>query len=172
MKKKVIRITSNTYSGPWGFLAQVVVMTLAAIVAAYIVPGVEIETTRTAILTAVVIALLNNFIRPILIVITLPFTIGTMGLFLLVVNAVIILLASRLVNRFHVDGFWSAFFFSLLLTAINYLLEIPNKYMRRPEYQPSENSSIDDHVDTDNDGFASYEDVTDSYTDESNNQEH
>ena len=92
--KITINNNQELYSGKFGFLAQVVVMTLATILAAYILPGVQISSVAAAILTAVVIALLNSFIRPILIVITLPFTILSMGLFLLIINALIILLAS------------------------------------------------------------------------------
>lgn len=147
------------YSGPLGFLTQVVVMTLAAILAAYILPGVNIDSVIAAILTAVVIAILNAFIRPILIVITLPFTVFSMGLFLLIINALIILMASGLVSSFHVDNFGSALLFSLLLTVFDYLLEIPNKLMRRPKYQPSDHQELDEHADTDADGFTSYEEV-------------
>lgn len=158
------------YSGPFGFLAQLVVMTLAAILAAYVLPGVHIDSVVAAIVTAAVIALLNTFIRPILIVITLPFTIFSMGLFLIIINALIILMASALVNSFHVDSFWSALLFSLLLTAINYLLEIPNKLMRRPKYQPSDHQKLDEHADTDADGFTSYEEIETTLNEEENNE--
>ena len=151
----------NLYSGPWGFVAQVVVMTLATILAAYLLPGVHVDTVGAAILTAAVIALLNNFIRPILIVLTLPFTLVSMGLFLLVINAFIILMAAGLVPHFHVNGFWNALLFSLLLTGINYLLEIPNWLERRPKYQPSDQHRNDYHTDTDEEGFTPYEEITD-----------
>ena len=98
-----------------GFVTQVVVMALATVLAAYLLPGVHVDSVGAAILTAAVIALLNNFIRPILIVLTLPFTIVSMGLFLLVINALIILMTAGLVPKFHVDGFWNALLFSLLL---------------------------------------------------------
>ena len=160
-----MKITINNYpepySGPLGFIAQMVVMALATVLAAYIMPGVHIDTFWAAILTAAVIALLNNFIRPILIVLTLPFTIVTMGFFLLIINACIILLASKLVSQFHVDGFLNALLFSLLLTAINYMLEIPNRLMRRPDYQPSDSQAHDIHTDTDEDGFTPYEEIND-----------
>lgn len=160
-----MKITINNYpepySGPLGFIAQMVVMALATVLAAYIMPGVHIDTFWAAILTAAVIALLNNFIRPILIVLTLPFTIVTMGFFLLIINACIILLASKLVSQFHVDGFLNALLFSLLLTAINYLLEIPNRLMRRPDYQPSDSQARDIHTDTDEEGFTHYEEIND-----------
>ncbi|MCQ2273362.1 MAG: phage holin family protein [Bacteroidales bacterium] len=158
---KTIKITSKTYSGPWGFLAQLVVMTLAAILATRILPGVQIDSVKAAILTALVIALLNNFIRPILIVLTLPFTIFSMGLFLLIINALIIMMAAGLVPQFHVESFGSALLFSLLLTVLNYVLEIPNRLMRRPTYQPSDSHTTDAHVDTDEDGFTEYEEVKD-----------
>ncbi|MBQ6068626.1 MAG: phage holin family protein [Bacteroidales bacterium] len=162
--KITLRSPQELYSGRFGFLAQTVVMTLATILAAYVLPGVNIDSVGTAILTAIVIALLNSFIRPILIVITLPFTIFSMGLFLLIINAVIILLASGLVSSFHVNGFWSALLFSLLLTLFDYLLEIPNRLMRRPEYQHPE-SHHDPHTDTDEEGFSSYEIIDDNNPD-------
>lgn len=151
---------NDLYSGKFGFLAQVVVMTLACILAAYLLPGVHIDNIWTALLTSIVIALLNSFIRPILIVLTLPFTILSMGFFLLFINALIIMMASGLVNHFQVDGFWSALLFSLLLTLINYLLEIPNRLMRRPNYREEDNAQISDaHTDTDDEGYTPYEEV-------------
>ncbi len=159
--KITIGNNQDLYSGPFGFLAQLVVMALATVLAAYLLPGVRIDSVGAAILTAAVISLLNNFIRPILIVLTLPFTIFSMGLFLLIINALIILLASGLVSSFHVDGFWNALLFSLLLTLFNYLLEIPNRITRRPKYQPSDTPSHDLHTDTDEDGFTPYEEIHD-----------
>lgn len=166
--KLTLANSRDRYSGPLGCLAQLVVMTLAAILSAYLLPGVHIESLLSAVATAAVIALLNNFIRPILIVITLPFTIFTMGLFLLVINAVIILLASKLVPQFHIDGFWWALLFSLLLTAINYLLELPNRLNRRPKYQPSRSAPRPDLHTDDDDEFTDYEEVTDE--EEENNK--
>lgn len=159
--KIIIGNQQNLYSGPLGFLAQVVVMALATVLAAYLLPGVRVDTLGTAILTAAVIALLNSFIRPILIVLTLPFTIFSMGLFLLIINAFIIMLTAGLVPSFHVGGFWDALLFSLLLTGINYLLELPNRLMRRPKYQPSDLPEHDNHIDTDPDGFTPYEEIHD-----------
>lgn len=129
-------------------------MTLAVILAAYLLPGVHVESVWWAILTAIVISLLNSFIRPILIVVTLPFTIISMGLFLFIINAVVIMLASGLVRGFEVDGFGSALLFSLLLTILNYLLELPNKLMNRKTFEEN-----DDDSDTDDEGFTPYEEV-------------
>lgn len=146
---------SPLYSGPWGFVAQVIVMTLSVLLASWIIPGVQLPSVGTAIITAVVIALLNNFIRPILIVLTLPFMIFSMGLFLFIVNTLIILVADALVPGFQVNGFGNALLFSIVLTAFNYLLEIPNRLMRRPRYEERTTPPKSD------DGFAQYEDVTD-----------
>lgn len=133
-------------------------MTLAIIIASYLMSGVHVDNVFVAILVAIVISLLNNFIRPILIVLTLPFTLVSMGLFLLVINAVIILLASKIVPYFGVDGFWTAMGFSLLITVLNYLLDIPTKMRERKDYTPN-NPFARKH--TDDEKFDDYEDVTD-----------
>lgn len=152
--KITLRNDRNRYSGPFGFLAQVIVLTMAVLLSAWILPGVHVDTVSAAILTALVISLLNSFVRPILIALTLPFTILSMGIFLLFINAIIILMASGLVARFHVDGFLSALLFSLLITLFNYLLEIPNRLMRRPKYIES-----DKNEET---GYTPYEEVEDN----------
>ncbi|HEY4935074.1 MAG TPA: phage holin family protein, partial [Puia sp.] len=76
----------------------------------------------TAIVLAIVLGILNLFVKPILIILTLPITIFTFGLFLFVINALIILLAARFVNGFRVDGFWWALLFSLLLSVLTSFL--------------------------------------------------
>ena len=144
--------SDNFYVGPWGFLARVIVMSLGAVLAGYLLPGVTFGSLATVVVAAVVISLLNNFIRPILIVVTLPFTIFTLGFFLLVINALMIELASAIVADFHVATFGDAFLFSLLLTLFNYLLELPNRMMRRRRYQPT-------HDDSNDEGFTPYEEV-------------
>jgi len=97
-----------------------VIATLAIIIGAYIVPGVSI-TLVGALIAAVVLGALNLFIRPILLVLTLPITLVTLGLFSLVINALLVLLASYLVPGFYVDGFWTALLFALVLAIINWL---------------------------------------------------
>lgn len=156
---KIIIGNNDIHSGKYGFLARVIVMTLATILASYILPGVHVESVWTAVITAIVISLLNNFIRPILIVLTLPFTIMSMGVFLLIINAIIIILASGLVAKFHVDSFWNALLFSLLLTIFNYLLELPNKIMTKQQFK----DSTKEHTKSQNeDGeYTEYEEITD-----------
>ena len=149
------RNRSPFYSGYWGFLAQVIVMTLAALLADLLIPSVRFDGLASAVIAAIVIALLNNFLRPILIVVTLPFMVFTLGLFLFIVNACIILLASAIVPSFHVESFGGALLFSILLTAFNYLLEIPNRLMRHPRYRER------GHEEDAEEQYAEYEDVTD-----------
>lgn len=78
--------------------------------------GVHVDSFATSIVVAIVLALLNLFVKPILILFTLPVTILTFGLFLLVINALIIMLCNELVNGFSVSNFWSALLFSVLLS--------------------------------------------------------
>lgn len=83
--------------------------------------GVDFKERWWAIITALVLALLNAFVKPILVLLTIPATIFTLGLFLLVINAAMILIAREIVPGFYVDGFWSAFWLSLLISIINSL---------------------------------------------------
>lgn len=142
-------------SGPMGFVMRTIVLTLAIIIAIRILPGVRIEggSIAVAVLTALVISLLDNFIRPILIFITLPFTVLTMGLFIFFINALIIEMAAAIVGPFQVDTFGYALLFSLIITILNYLLELPNKWLNKTEYKPRQER------DTDDDGFTPYEEV-------------
>ena len=86
---------------------------------AYILPGVSVEGFLTAVIVAMVLGLLNYVVKPLLVLLTLPITIFSLGLFLLVINAVIILLAGKIVPGFYVDGFWAAVLFSLILSIAN-----------------------------------------------------
>lgn len=89
-------------------------------VAAYLLPGVHIQGgVVTLLVLAVVVGLINAILKPILHLLALPITILTLGLFSLVINGLLILLASRLVPGFVVDGFWWALLFSLVLSLVN-----------------------------------------------------
>lgn len=105
------------------FLGRVLINALAALVVAYLLPGVTLDNVMSALLLALVLALLNAVVKPLLIFLTLPFTIITLGLFLIVINAVIILLADELVPGFSVAGFWWALLFSIILSLVVSLLE-------------------------------------------------
>ena len=101
------------------FLIRLLVSALAAMLTAYLLPGVKIDNFITALILALVLAVLNVLVKPVLIILTLPVTIVTLGLFLLVINAIIILFAAKLVSGFRVEGFWWALLFSIVMTVIN-----------------------------------------------------
>jgi len=96
-------------------ILRIIISAIVAFALSYILSGVHIQSFITALILAIVLGLLNLFVKPILIILTLPITIFTFGLFLFVINALIILLAAKFVNGFRVDGFWWALLFSLLL---------------------------------------------------------
>lgn len=96
------------------------VATLAILVAAYIVPGTTVTLTG-AIIAAIVLGALNLFIRPILLILTFPITVITLGFFSLVINALLVMLAAALVPGFVITGFWTALFFALVLAVINWV---------------------------------------------------
>ncbi|MFI8378522.1 phage holin family protein [Leeuwenhoekiella sp. NPDC079379] len=103
-------------------LVKLILTALAVILLGYLLPGASVTSFMTALIVAVVIALLRLTVKPILVVLTLPITVLTLGIFLLVINAVIILLADYFVSGFAVDGFWWALIFSLLLSLFQSLL--------------------------------------------------
>lgn len=95
---------------------------IAVIITAYVLPGVTLTGFFAAVIVAVVISILNVLLRPILIVLTLPITILTLGLFTFVINALIVLLTSAVVPGFSVDNFWWAVLFALVLAIVNWFL--------------------------------------------------
>lgn len=107
------------------FLIQLIISTLAVLIASFLLPGVAIQDNNvfTALIVAAVLAFLNAVVKPIMIVLTIPVTIFTFGFFLLVINALMIILASKLVDGFRVDGFWWALLFSFILSIITSILE-------------------------------------------------
>lgn len=104
-------------------IVQLLINTLAILVAAYLLPGVEVANYFTAVVVAVVLGFLNTFFKPLLIILTIPVTIFTLGLFLIVINAIVILLTDSIVDGFHVVNFSSAIAFSIVLWLINTLFE-------------------------------------------------
>ena len=99
-----------------------IVSALAIIVAAYLLPGVRVDSFTTGLVVAVVLGIINAFLKPLLLLLTLPINIVTLGLFTLVINALLVLVAASIVPGFHVDGFWAAFFYAIVLSLINMFL--------------------------------------------------
>lgn len=93
---------------------------LAVVLASYLLPGVDVDGYLDALIVAVVLTIANWVVKPILIIFTIPLTIATLGLFLLAINAIIILLVDWLVPGFYVASFWWALAFSIILSLINW----------------------------------------------------
>ena len=105
------------------FLPKLLVTAFSVLIGGYILPGIHVDTFWTALLVALVLSFLNVFVKPVMVLLTIPFTVFTFGLFLLVINALIIMIAGRWVSGFTVDGFWWALLFGILLSAISSLIE-------------------------------------------------
>jgi putative membrane protein len=102
----------------WKISFQFMLMSVALMVGDALMDGVKIESSWYALLTAAVLMLLNQVVKPILVLLTIPATLFTFGFFILVINAMILLLAGKIVTEFHVDGFWSAFWLSIFLSLV------------------------------------------------------
>ncbi len=109
------------------FLGKVLVSTFAVLITAYLLSGVTVESFVTAIVVAFVLAVLNALLKPVLVVLTIPVTIMSFGLFLLVINAFIIQLAAFFVQGFDVRSFWWALWFSIILSVVGWFLELPTR---------------------------------------------
>jgi len=105
------------------FLIKILVIAGVSFGLAHVLKGIHIDTFWTAFVFAVVLAILNIFLKPVLILLTLPVTILTLGLFLFVVNTLVVLLASRFVNGISIANFWWGLLFSLLLSIITSILD-------------------------------------------------
>ena len=105
------------------FINKVIISTLAVLLVGSILPGVHVENIYVALLVALVLAFLNSIVKPVLILFTLPITLFTLGLFLLVINAIIILLADKLIDQFSVSSFWTAVLFSMILSLVTSVFE-------------------------------------------------
>lgn len=119
------------------FLLKLVISAIAVMITAYFLDGVtmgnnqfittsspQVNKLITALLVAIVLAFLNSIVKPVLTILSLPITFFTLGLFLLVINAIIILFADKLVDGFKVDGFWTALWFSLVLSLLSSILDL------------------------------------------------
>lgn len=107
-----------------GFILKWAVSTAALAVAAWVVKGIIIESGWALFVAALVIGLLNAFLKPIVIILTLPLNILTLGLFTFVINAIMILLASEVVKGFTVNGFWAALTGAIIMSAASFILNL------------------------------------------------
>jgi putative membrane protein len=102
-----------------GFILRTLITALGIWLAAYLVPGISTSSTGALAWAAVALGLINAFIRPLLVLLTLPFTILTLGLFLLVLNAGMLNLAGWFVDGFYVEGFWGAVFGAIVVSLVS-----------------------------------------------------
>jgi len=105
------------------FLIKILISTLAVLVCAYVLPWAEVDSFWSAVIVALGLAFLNRYVKPLMVLLTIPATILTLGIFLLVINSVIILIVDYFVSGFDVGGFWGALFFSLALSFVSGILE-------------------------------------------------
>jgi putative membrane protein len=105
-------------------LVRWIVNSTALLVVVHLVSGVEFDNWPTVFVAALVLGLLNAFLRPVLLILTFPVTVLTLGLFTLVINAFLFYLAAHLVRGFHVAGFWQAFVASLVFSIVSVLLNL------------------------------------------------
>ncbi len=103
-------------------LYRILITSALVLLISHFMPGVDVAGFTTALIVAVVLGLLNIFIKPIIVLLTLPITFITLGLFLLVINALIILLCDAIVGGFSVNSFWTALFFSIILSLLQSIM--------------------------------------------------
>ena len=105
------------------FIFRLLINVVAILIIAHIAPGlIRVDGFLAALIAAVVLGIVNTIIRPILVILTFPLTLLTFGLFLLVINALMLWLVSALLSGFHVNGFWGALFGSILISIVSWLL--------------------------------------------------
>jgi putative membrane protein len=115
-------MAQNQASSTGGMIRNLLVNTISIFAVSYILSGIEVDSFLIALVVAVVMAVLNVTLKPLLVLITIPLTIVTFGLFLLVVNVLVLYAAEALIDGFHIAGFWWALAFSLLVSFINSVL--------------------------------------------------
>jgi putative membrane protein len=131
-------VHTKTSAHPWGKVVPIyvilynkyimktlihfIVSALAILITSYVLPGVHVSGVLAALVLAVVLGIINAILRPILIFLTLPITILTLGLFVLVINGALIMLATYIVPGFTVDNFWWALLFGIMLAIVSWVL--------------------------------------------------
>lgn len=115
-------MAQNQTGSTGGMIRNLLINTISIFAVSYILSGIQVDSFITALIVAVVMAVLNVTLKPLLILITIPLTIITFGLFLLVVNVLVLYAAAALIDGFQIAGFWWAIAFSLLVSFINGVL--------------------------------------------------
>ncbi len=108
-------------------LVRILVNAIAVFVLADLLTGISVRDFQATLIVAVVLIVLNTLLKPVLVILTLPINLITLGLFTLVINALIVMLADNIVNGFDVDSFWWALLFGLILSIVNGLIDSGDK---------------------------------------------
>ena len=103
-------------------MVRLIVNGIAVLIATYLIPGLQVDDAASGFIAGIVLGIVNAIVRPLLILMTLPFTLLTLGLFIFVVNAICLGLVAWLVPGFRISGFWAAFFGALIITLVSWLL--------------------------------------------------
>ena len=106
------------------FLAKWLINALSIFIVAHIVKGIEVSSTSVVLVIALVLGIINAFVRPLIILITLPINILTLGIFTLFINGALFYLVSKIVKGFTITGFWTAFCGYILFSVISFLLSL------------------------------------------------
>ncbi|HUV59236.1 MAG TPA: phage holin family protein [Desulfatiglandales bacterium] len=117
-----------------GFFIRWLILTAAIMFASYVIDGIQVKGFFTALFAAAILGILNAFFRPILIILTLPINILSLGLFTFIINALLLKMASGVISGFEVYGFWSAVFGSLLISLVSWALSSFINEQGRMEY--------------------------------------
>jgi putative membrane protein len=121
----------------WGLLTRWILMAIAVGVATTLVPGTRCDDWQSLLAAAMILGILNALIKPILVAVALPLVLMTLGFMLLIINALLLMLTDRLVDGFHVDGFWSAMGASLLISLLSMMLGVNRTRIKRRPQQAS-----------------------------------
>jgi len=105
-----------------GIFLRWLILTFAIIATSYLIDGIQVSGFLSAFFAAAILGILNAFFRPILLILTLPVNILSLGLFTFVINAIVLMMVSGVISGFKVYGFWSAVFGSLLISLVSWLL--------------------------------------------------
>lgn len=106
------------------FLQRWVVTTLAVLVAAWMIPGLRYDTASAVILASLLLGFLNAFVRPLLLLFSIPLLVLSLGLFVPVLNALLLMLVDKFVKGFHVAGFWTAFWGGLVISVVSIVINL------------------------------------------------
>jgi putative membrane protein len=124
-----------------GIFIRWLALTIAIIIASYLLNGIRVSGFLSALSAAGILGILNAFFRPILIMLTLPLNIMTLGIFTFVINAILLLMASGVISGFELDGFWPALSGSLLISVVSWVLNSFINEHGKWEYKKTDNNS-------------------------------